>query len=162
MRANEILTEIFNRPYPVKIFADQAVAKDEQGRPIYIQFDRTPAWETVRVTFDRGRSGEWKLTDWGDEFRTFATVIDAVKKWTDQHQPGALYFGVAAGEPPNRARLYDRMVRRLSATSDYTDVTGHPEWVDHDAIPYFMKILFRNDPARHWWLVKDNLVNSRR
>jgi uncharacterized protein (DUF736 family) len=157
-RSWQPLNELFERPYPVKIFADQAVAKDDKGRPLYIVFDRTPIWETVKITFDRGQ--DFSLTDWRDEFRIFATVIEAIRQWSAQHRPGSMYFSVPRDEPNNRMRLYQRMVDRLSADTEYQQVTD-PSEVNEEDIAFFINILFKKHDSDHrWWLVRKDLIRS--
>lgn len=160
MRIGElVLTELFDKPYPVKIFSDQAVAKDSEGKPIYVVFDRYPAWETVKVTFDRG--GDFSLTDYRDEFKIFSTVVEAIKQWVNKYQPGSLYFSVPEDEPTNRIRLYQRMVDRLAATTGYT-YTSNPHDIYDDSISYYMARTgktFYSD--KFWWLVHDSLIKSK-
>lgn len=156
MRSREFVTELFNQPYPVKIFQDQAVARDPQGRPLYVVFERYPAWETVKVTFDRGQ--DFALTDWRDEYRIMATVVEAVKKWAAKYQPGSMYFSAASDEPTNRARLYQRMVAALVRGSGYS-LIADPDRVDDEAISYYMaRIGKRFGDDRFWWLVRDDLI----
>lgn len=158
MRAHDLVTEILDRPYPVKIFKDQAVARDERGMPLYVVFDRYPAWETVKVTFDRGKGFE--LTKWGNEFRIFATVVSAIEQWSTQYQPGSMYFSVENNEPNNRQRLYDRMVKKLAASTDY-ELVSDPVLVTDSDIRFYMAVLGRRfSGARYWWLVRRDLVNS--
>ena len=155
MRAHDLITEIFDRPYPVKIFKDQAVARDERGMPLWIDFTRTPAWETVKVTFDRGKGFE--LTDWGNEFRIFATVVSAIQQWSTQYRPGSMYFSVENDEPNNRQRLYDRMVKKLAGSTDYELVTD-PAQIGSDTVRYYAGLLGRRfSDARYWWLVRRDL-----
>ena len=158
MRSTEFVTELFNQPYPVKIFQDQAVARDTRGRPLYVVFDRTPAWETVKVTFDRG--GDFSLTDWRDEYRIMATVVEAVKQWAAKHQPGSMYFSVPQDEPTNRMRLYDRMVASLVQGTGYSLMSDSTR-VDDEAISYYMaRMGKRFGDDRFWWLVRDDLIKN--
>lgn len=158
MRSREFITELFDRPYPVKIFADQAVAKDPKGRPLYVVFDRYPAWETVKITFDRG--GDFSLTDWRDEYRVFATVVEAIQQWAAKYQPGSMYFSVPQDEPTNRMRLYQRMVAALASGSGYTEISD-PDRVMDDAISYYLaRMGKRFGDDRFWWLVRDDLIKS--
>lgn len=158
MRSREFVTELFDQPYPVKIFADQAVARDSKRRPLYVVFDRRPAWETVKVTFDRGQ--DFALTDWRDEHRIMATVVSAIQQWAAKYQPGSMYFSVPQDEPTNRARLYDRMVAALVQGSGYSLMSDSDRVDDEDISYYMARIGKRFGDDRFWWLVRDDLITA--
>ncbi|MBU3721242.1 MAG: hypothetical protein FGM22_10965, partial [Burkholderiaceae bacterium] len=171
MRSRDFITELFDQPYPFKVFDDQAVAKDQQGRLIYIEFARTPMEQSVRVTFDRDQRGQskFKLTGWGDEHRVISTVVQAVREWARQYRPGMLYFAVDSKEPQyeKRYRMYQTIVKRFLPGSGYVDVTGHPEWVIPDDDNYVRWVIdrlgkYRDQGAHITFLVRDDLVDTGR
>lgn len=162
MRKHEFITELFNQPYPVKIFSDQAVAKDSQGQPIYVDFDRNPGWETVRVSFDRGdrSNNRYELTGTGDEMRVFATVVAAIREWAAQYEPGMIYFSTENAEPTNRRRLYQRMVQALISGTNYQQVSQQDaDRINDESVSYWVsKLPTRFQGGTFFFLVRRDLL----
>jgi GNAT superfamily N-acetyltransferase len=161
MRAQEFLAELFNRPYPVKVFKDQAIARDSKGREIFIEFTRTPSWETAKVTFARGESG-FDLTGAGDEMRVFATVVAAIREWAAQHEPGMIYFSVENSDLNRRAQLYQRMIRALVPGTNYQQVTRQDaSQINDEAVSYWVEKLGTRFPEdTFFFLVRRDLLDA--
>jgi putative chitinase len=161
MRAREFLQELFNRPYPVKVFKDQAIARDSKGREIFIEFTRTPSWETAKVTFARGESG-FDLTGAGDEMRVFATVVAAIREWAAQHEPGMIYFSVENSDLNRRAQLYQRMIRALVPGTNYQQVTRQDaSQINDEAVSYWVEKLGTRFPEdTFFFLVRRDLLDA--
>ena len=131
MRAREF-TEALNRPYYLHWEHSNdgdvsAVAElpANEGH-IHILFephrdnkDGSVAWE---VEFWRNDSQD--ITGEGDEFRVFATVLQAVSEFVAKYKPMNLSFQatkkVDQGQKPlSRANLYDTLVQRHARASGY-------------------------------------------
>jgi hypothetical protein len=164
MRFKEFLTELFNRPYPIKVFNDQVVSKDSQGQPIYVDFDRTPSWETVRVSFDRGdkSNNRYELTGTGEEMRVFATVVAAIREWVAKYEPGMLYFGTENDEPTTRQRLYQRMVNELVPNTNYKQVfQKDADKINDETVSYWVsKLGTRFQGGTFFFLVRNDLLEN--
>jgi GNAT superfamily N-acetyltransferase len=129
MRANEFLTEAFDRPYAFNWqrgdHGDYDVfVKLPDGSPLSIAFNHEDE-DTWHVAFDRGHSQE--VTGEGDSQRIFATVLHSINQFIKKQQPEKLYFSASKEVEPgqnseSRANLYDRMVKRYASAWGYDSV----------------------------------------
>ena len=126
MRANEFIAEAFNQPYKTKTekgeFGDvDMLAKLPDGTNLSIMFNNEgdDEWQ---VEFYRNNSQE--VTGEGDAQRIFATVLAAIQKFIQKHQPWRIIFSASKDVDPgqnseSRAKLYNRLVQRYAASWGY-------------------------------------------
>jgi hypothetical protein len=135
MRAQEFILEALNQPYEILRwekgdFGDvDAIARLDDGTFLSIMFNKgfskDTKEETWSVEFYRDNSQE--ITGKGDEFRVFATVLDAIKTFISDRVPGAegkykpnrVIFSASKQVEPgqkeqSRAGLYDSLVQRYA------------------------------------------------
>jgi len=134
-KKNEDINEAFDSPYPLEW---QVEAPNEYSAWAKIPFQGGDfSW--LNVDFDQPTQGNFaieftlggrtKASGKGDEFRIFATVIEAIKQWwkkIDQRFVDSIYF--SASKDPNdserRHVLYSRFAKQLASQIGYTlDVT---------------------------------------
>jgi hypothetical protein len=115
-----------------------AVAELPDGSLLEIGFSEMDRGET-RVDFTRNDSAD--VTNEGDAFRIFATVMAALKDYVDKFQPNKISFSAAKMLSRNdelvsyasRAKLYKRLVQMYASKLGYTPtVIDEPNkaWVD--------------------------------
>lgn len=124
-----VLTELFDSGYPFELVHHNDTSSFAHIRlpdktKIEVVIDRwsrnSPKWE---VAFTRG--GRFSVSDAGDQFRVFATVIEVIKQFIKDRNPESLEFTADKDthhygkERDNRASLYDRMVKRFVSSSGY-------------------------------------------
>jgi hypothetical protein len=131
MRAQEFLTEAFDRPYPLNGWKEteygdvDASAQLPDGGHLLIMFNseqNDDGEETVIIRFDRNGSEE--ITGGGDAQRIFATVLSAIHEYIKDYQPLRINFSaskdVDVGQNvDSRFKLYDRMILRYAKSWGY-------------------------------------------
>lgn len=133
MRANEFITEAFDKPYELLRwekgdFGDvDAIARLDDGTFLSIMFNKgfskdskEEAWS---VEFYRGNSQE--VTGAGDQQRVFATVLEAVRQFVKMEDPESIRFSAAKDVEPgqkssSRSNLYSSLVRRYANSMGYS------------------------------------------
>lgn len=134
-KKNEDINEAFDSPYPMEW---QVEAPNEYSAWAKIPF-KGGDFSWLNVDFDQPTQGNFaieftlggrtKASGKGDEFRIFATVIEAIKQWwkkIDQRFVDSIYF--SASKDPNdserRHVLYSRFAKQFASQIGYTlDVT---------------------------------------
>lgn len=125
-----ILVELFSQPYKYeeqKAVDDAYEARFTAGeRDVLVNFEKIPRdgshWEMAFGEIKHGsRSMSLLVTGSGDEFKVFSTVIDITKHFLDKYDPDSLSFTAEKSEG-SRAKLYDKMVKRLVGGKYQTDV----------------------------------------
>jgi GNAT superfamily N-acetyltransferase len=116
-----VTKEGFNQPYPItwekgEFGSYDALAKLADGTNLSIMFNNEGDDE-YQIEFHRNNSQE--VTGEGDAQRVFATVLNAIQEFLKKEQPYHLIFSASKDVEPgqnsqSRAKLYDRMVQRLS------------------------------------------------
>lgn len=121
MRAKEFITELFSPKGSLPIEWEShmgsvyATAIDHNtGKKIEIHFWQLPEG-AVEIDFMVDES--YQLTNKGDQFIIFATVVNAIKEYDDRYAPKYLVF---SAKESNRKSLYSQMVKRLAPTAGYT------------------------------------------
>jgi hypothetical protein len=118
-----LLNEAFDKPYPFKLEnvtpnrleAKVRLPDDSVLTILFLYSFKYDGWEVV---FDRDMKMD--VTGLGDQFRIFATVIEALKKFIASKSPNTIRFGAdkSAGKD-SRAKLYDRMVKTFANKYGY-------------------------------------------
>jgi hypothetical protein len=118
-----LLNEAFDKPYPFKLEnvtpnrleAKARLPDDSVLTILFLYSFKYDGWEVV---FDRDMKMD--VTGLGDQFRIFATVIEALKKFIASKSPNTIRFGAdkSAGKD-SRAKLYDRMVKTFANKYGY-------------------------------------------
>ena len=135
MRSQEFITEALNQPYKILRWEKgdygdvDAIARLDDGTFLSIMFNKGFSQDTKEeawsVEFYRNNSQE--KTGEGDEFRVFATVLNAIQTFISDRVPGAkgkykpnkIYFSASKKVEPgqkehSRAGLYDSLVQRYA------------------------------------------------
>lgn len=136
MRANEFITELFSPKgglpleWESNMGAVYAYAFDPNtNKKIEIHFWQLPE-SAVEIDFMVDES--YNLTNKGDQFTVFATVVNAIKEYDERYAPNYLIF---SAKEANRKSLYTQMVKRLAPTVGYAigNINDLPEEV-HNSI----------------------------
>lgn len=136
MRATEFITELFSPKgglpleWESNMGAVYAYAFDHNtNKKIEIHFWQLPE-SAVEIDFMVDES--YNLTNKGDQFTVFATVVNAIKEYDERYAPNYLIF---SAKEANRKSLYTQMVKRLAPTVGYTigSINDLPEEV-HNSI----------------------------
>jgi len=133
MKANEIINEVFDKPYPLRwkhyrkphLKASYAFATLEDGTTLSISF--TPTNLSWYIEFSRAT--EQSKTGMGDAQKVFATVLAAIKQFIDLEQPKIIKMVVDKTEDTTRSRfkLYKKLVDRYAASAGYESETRNYE-----------------------------------
>ena len=105
------LTELFDRPYNARLYnssKDMLIYEftTDKGEEYRVYFDTSPDRKVVNVSFFNDARAE--ITNTGDEFRVFATVINLLDQYIKQHEPKTILFSAYADDP-SRIKLYKKM-----------------------------------------------------
>lgn len=79
---------------------------DDPTEPVYVSFELTHAAS--------GRQGELNISNTGDEYEVFGTVLAIIREYMGRYSPAAISFSAETKEP-SRIKLYDRMVTRIAS-----------------------------------------------
>lgn len=114
-----IVNEVFvsGQGYPLKFEDDggwiNAFAQDVHDRQIMISFGKFgPGCYGISFTVDN----KMGVTHGGDQFKIYATVVDAVREFTRRYQPVLLVFGTDVEE---KQSLYKKMVQKLARDPEF-------------------------------------------
>lgn len=126
MKAHEIITEAFNQPYPIRWeegeFGDyDALATLSDGTYLSIMFNKEGA-DLWQVEFYRNNSQS--ITNEGDAYRVFATVLSAIQQFIKEEHPWRIIFSANKDVEPgqnsqSRAKLYSTLVSRYARAWGY-------------------------------------------
>jgi hypothetical protein len=137
MRAQEFVTEAFDRPYAMKWEhgneSHDALVLLPEGGYLSIMFSLDHPYdsdaEEWHVEFYRNNSQE--VTGEGDQQRIFATVLEAIKQFVEMKHPETIRFSAskepeadmaepgANVNPLSRTKLYNRLVQRYASSLGY-------------------------------------------
>ena len=123
--------ETFDKPYEYTWDEYQnAHALTDQNRKLKISFSGGRGTYFMDFQVD----GRALVTNKGDAYRIFATVLAATKDFMSKYDVKILIFSAKNDEQagPSRANLYDRMVQRYAQAAGYT-VTTTQDQVDDDS-----------------------------
>lgn len=113
------LSETFNQPYPITGPSDNGAGNisytfksDVKGRPFEVDFLIMGREPRAYLTF-HDHAGSHSVTNQGDAFRIFATVIECIKNFTASYPyVKKLQFSSETKEP-SRVKLYNRMAAMM-------------------------------------------------
>lgn len=120
---SRFLSEAFDKPYPFNlkdVTPNRLEAKVNlsDGSVLTIMFLYSFKYDGWEVVFDRDM--KMNITGSGDQFRIFATVIEALKKFISVKSPTTIRFGADKSEgSDSRAKLYERMIRTFANKYGY-------------------------------------------
>lgn len=141
-----ILLEVFNNPYSYSlrkhikgtnyeeyIFYFKASNNDPINVYIVVEIDSDETdgdGTLIYVGFDRNEE-DIGITNSGDAYRIFATVIDILRVMVNKYKPDVIKFSASkvereseydleGTEVGSRIRLYDRMVNRFASSFGYS------------------------------------------
>lgn len=114
------LNELFDKSYPYKLDI-----REKSARANIVLRDRTKL--VVRFTkkkygiwdliFERG--GSIDITDKGDQYKVFATVIAVIREFIQKAEPRIISFEADKLETNSRSSLYGKMLDRFAKTIGY-------------------------------------------
>lgn len=137
----EFITEVFNQPYSwswIKrdILTDkrygtfievEAAFKAKDGSKVVTNISGSaPLGSPLDVSINFDRNGSQRVTESGDAFRIFSTVMDVIQSFLKEHDPQLIRFFASEykaeyGEAPSgRSKLYSAMVTKFAAKNGYT------------------------------------------
>ena len=131
----DILNEIFDNPYnyDFKFRKKYAVAKT-----------KLPDNTQLEVEFIEGAKGKWEiyfdrdgvleLTNWGDQYKVFSTVLAAIKEFVEKKDPIRVSFSAEKSYGDSREKLYSSMIKRFSKKLGYK---AESDYDDDEKITYF-------------------------
>jgi len=132
--------EAFDQPY------DMSWEKGEAGED-YDALVRLPDGSNLSIMFNEEGPGQYMVEFWrgaeqsvtgeGDAQRIFATVLAAIAKFIQQHQPQSIVFSAHKEDDPeqksdSRSKLYNRLVQRYAGTIGYS----YRSWDTGDSVQY--------------------------
>lgn len=154
MRAKEFITELFSPKGALPIEWESQMGSvyanaidHNTGKKIEIHFWQLPEG-AVEIDFMVDES--YQLTNKGDQFIVFATVVNAIKEYDERYAPKYLIF---SAKEANRKSLYTQMVKRLAPTIGYSigTIEDLPQDV-HDNIsltPGDFVLIHNSNEAKH-------------
>jgi hypothetical protein len=135
--------ETFNKPYEYTWDEYQnAHAITDQNRKLKISFSGGRGTYFMDFQVD----GRALVTNKGDAYRIFATVLAATRDFMSKYDVKILIFSAKNDEQAgdSRANLYDRMVQRYADAAGYT-VTTTQDQVDDDSYKKYRLIRKENE-----------------
>ena len=134
MRAQEFITEVFDKPYPIQ-WDDRWAPRSFEARtetlegPMRISFIAVPNdidANVAAIEFKVG--GTFELTGRGDQWRIFATVREAVRQYLQQY--GRPNYFIFSSKTDKRSRTYYKMIMQLAPRFGYR-ITDTPPDLEH-------------------------------
>ena len=110
MRINEFLSELLDRPLPIKWEEEPGYVRayfDVNGKEGMVKF----YYEAFVWTIDFFIDGRHDTTGQGDELAILSTVSKAILEFISKHNPNLIAFSARG---PSRVKLYKRMIPRLT------------------------------------------------
>jgi hypothetical protein len=156
----EFVAESLDRAYEWESQPDGGIFRAADGEIVRVRFDRLglARYDVWALGFSRGVT--YDLTGTGDEFRVFATVAAIIRDWVQRVQPSALTFSADKSDG-NRARLYQRLINRLSRNSGYVDVSRNAGVITDSGVSFVIQtILYKLNTSSHlvFALARQDLV----
>ena len=127
-RKTEDLDEALDsQPYPYEIIEDNSEFQtsefwNEKDNRYIVGIDKHVLGITVEFSLDDDNRPnlDQGITGTGDARKVFATVIEIIKNYTNEHKPSKIFFSSTRKEP-SRVRLYQAFAKRADrALPDYT------------------------------------------
>jgi hypothetical protein len=123
-----VLTEALDKPYPWKIVQDQkdflkaSFVNGSKDR-IDVTFISHKSSKDDELSWNIAFEGAWgyERSGRGDEFRTFATILDVIFWFLKDRKPKFVEFNAQKEnkDDVSRERLYDRLVKKYSTKAGY-------------------------------------------
>ena len=149
MRAQEFITEVFDKPYPIQ-WDDRWAPRSFEARtetlegPMRISFIAVPNdidANVAAIEFKVG--GTFELTGRGDQWRIFATVREAVRQYLQRY--GRPNYFIFSSKTDKRTRTYMNMVKRLAPEFGYQLTRTPPDLTAYGADDTVMALMDRSD-----------------
>lgn len=133
-----ILLEVFSSPYSYKLDGYEKMRNLEVWVYVFTASDSSVIAveihknenNAIDVAFDR--NGHAHITNTGDAYRIFATVIAILTEFVKEHKPVSVRFTASKlsddEETLSRVKLYDRLVNRFAGKLGYS-----MEQYEHDS-----------------------------
>lgn len=115
-----VIKEVFSQPYNYKVVEQdpmtfKAEFTTEDGRHVEFLAVKIMYW-SVEFEVD----GKTSVTDKGDQYRIFATIVKIFKQFINDYDPDKVKFSAKKGKiRDSRVRLYDRMIKKVISDSGY-------------------------------------------
>ena len=153
MRAQEFITEVFDKPYP--IWWDDRWAPrsfeahtETQAGHMRIAFIAVPNNQYVAsieyvVAIEFKVGGTFELTGRGDQYRIFATVREAVRQYLQRY--GRPSYFIFSSKTDKRTRTYIRMVKQLAPEFGYQLTQTPPDLASYGLNDTVLALMDRSD-----------------
>jgi hypothetical protein len=116
--------EIMDSPYPWKLvdednrfFRADFTTAENRNYSFRASTNTTLGWEILFVL--QGIGGGLGITDTGDQFKIFATIVDILKYFLQQYEPEKFHFSADKAEG-SRVRLYKIFAGKIETEASYT------------------------------------------
>lgn len=122
-----LIMELFDRPSQIQKTKDTEDAVRYVGvvggDQLVVDFEQIHDSSSWGMQFSVGGRQDVRGDKEGEEIAIFSTVIKAIKEFVSDRQPSEFVFTAAkkeVGQDTDRAKLYDRLVRRFANSAGYT------------------------------------------
>lgn len=125
MLLNELLKSSYNVEYdtsePGEFYASFLTEDKREIKLAAVSLGPFESWEVDFGVIGSDGSMDWNVTNKGDAFKIFATIIEILKNFLTKSKPKSFYF---TAKEPSRKKLYQTMMDRfLKSSSNYTQIT---------------------------------------
>lgn len=125
MRLNELLKTAYDIEYEihdVEFYATFKTEDDQDFKFSSVSLGPFRTWETDFSLRTKGGDIRWDITNKGDAFKIFATIIKILDNFLVKEKPKSFYF---TAKEPSRRKLYQTMmVRFLKNHPEYKQITN--------------------------------------
>lgn len=136
-RFTKFLDEAFDKPYKFewKVKQDRwwtGTTRISGGRVLSINLramgksDKGIMWELIFTVNE-----DIRTTGGGDQFRIFATVLDALKEFIEEVEPYQIRFSSNKTNADSRSKLYTRIIQKFGTVMGYrAKIDTSDSWED--------------------------------
>lgn len=123
----EYMMTIGGRVYEVLFTREPVDHADPLWAALHTPNTVTHAWQLAFAPYrvaskdGAGQYSAYGVTNSGNAIDVFATLVDVVRDFSRKHPDRLIVF---TAKEPSRRRLYDRLVKRISAQYQIADVDG--------------------------------------
>jgi hypothetical protein len=121
-----------------------ASTRDASGNRLEFSFYDLPEYDAAMVVFSRGRGSSWEtgITGGGEQFKVFATLLEAVRKYVAER---AVQYLIFSAKEPSQAKLYKALVDKYASSLGYESVSidklppkARAHYIEGGAVPFVL------------------------